>query len=142
MSHAPVTEPAARNIRKLDVYAMFISGLCLIHCLALPLSVLPIAAALGDNEWVHRVLVVLAFPATALVVRAARSHRLFVTFAITGLTLLLTGAFVTKLEAYETWLTVAGSMCLGGAHLWHNLHHRASILSPRHSVEGQGDMGA
>ena len=113
----------------LDLYAAGLSTLCLIHCLALPLLVtlLPLAAHFAENELVHQVLVLLAAPASLWVIRKVWSTKgggLFIGAALIGLGLLLLGAFVGAVAAYEEPITVAGAVLLGSAHLWRWLRYR------------------
>ncbi|MEO1245324.1 MAG: MerC domain-containing protein [Pseudomonadota bacterium] len=113
----------------LDLYAAALSTLCLIHCLALPLlaTMLPLAAHFAESELAHRVLVLLAAPVSLWVVWKAwpiEGSGLFIGAALTGLGLLLLGAFVAAVEVYEEPITVAGSLLLGSAHLWRWLRHR------------------
>ena len=108
---------------RLDLYAAGLSSLCLIHCLALPLLVtlLPLAA-LAENELVHRVLVIAAIPVSLRVIwktLPVDRNWPFVGAALSGLGLLLLGAFVEALSAYEEPVTVAGGTLLMAAHLWH-----------------------
>ncbi len=127
-SNAPLDlQGAGRS--SLDLYAAGLSTLCLIHCLALPLlaTLLPLAAYFAENELVHRILVLLAAPATLWVVRTSWGHNgssLFIGAALTGLGLLVLGAFVEPLEAYEQPITVAGAVLLGSAHLARWFRHR------------------
>ncbi len=107
-----------------DASAVALSGLCLVHCLALPLlaSLLPLFAAWSQAEWVHGLFVALAAPLAGYALW--RSHRqralppaLWLMAAI-GLLGLLLGALAWPSEAAETPLTVSGSLLLAGAHLW------------------------
>ena len=113
----------------LDLYAAGLSTLCLIHCLALPFlaTLLPLAALFAENELVHQVLVLLAAPASLWVIRKVWSTKgsgLFIGAALIGLGLLLLGAFVGAVAAYEEPITVAGAILLGSAHLWRWLRYR------------------
>lgn len=112
--------PAAR----LDLYAVGLSTLCVLHCIALPLfvSLMPVVAQAAESELVHRILVVAAVPVSLRVIwktRPVHGNRLFVGAALVGLVLLLLAAFMEAAEAYEEPLTVAGGVLLGSAHLWH-----------------------
>ncbi|MEO0997215.1 MAG: MerC domain-containing protein [Pseudomonadota bacterium] len=127
-SNAPLNLQASAN-PSLDLYAAGLSTLCLIHCLALPLvaTLLPLAANFAESELVHMALVLLAAPVSLWVVRKAWStggSGLFVGAALTGLGLLLLGAFVGAVAVYEEPLTVAGAVLLGSAHLWRWLQYR------------------
>ena len=57
-SNAPIT-----GIRgsQLDLFAVGVSALCLIHCVLVPVlaAALPLAAYFAESELVHRVLVLL-----------------------------------------------------------------------------------
>lgn len=109
---------------RLDLYAVGLSTLCVIHCVALPLLValMPVVAQAAENELVHRVLVVVAVPVSLRVIwktRPAKSNRLFIGAALTGLGFLLLAAFVETVSAHEQPITVAGALLLGSAHVWH-----------------------
>ena len=112
----------------LDMSAIGLSGLCLIHCLALPLlaAFLPVAGVVGENEWVHRALVVVAVPVSLLAL--VRNHdrpgfALRFGVALTGIALLIAGALVEALHDFETILTVAGGLVLASAHLLNWFSH-------------------
>lgn len=127
-----------------DTSAVFLSGLCLIHCLALPLlaSLLPLFASWNDAEWVHPVFVAIAAPLAGFVLW--RSHRvqrlpsLLWMIAAAGLLGLLLGALHWPSPAAETPMTVAGSLLLALAHIWNarhrhlrHHHHRAHCTCQR-----------
>ncbi|MDE0361990.1 MAG: MerC domain-containing protein [Rhodospirillaceae bacterium] len=112
--------PAAR----LDLYAVGLSTLCVLHCIALPLfvSLMPVLALAAESEVVHRLLVVAAVPVSLRVIWRAwpvRGNKLFVAAAVVGLVLLLLAAFVEAAAPYEEPITVTGGALLGSAHLWH-----------------------
>ena len=112
--------PAAR----LDLYAVGLSTLCVLHCIALPLfvSLAPVLALAAESELVHRLLVAAAVPVSLRVIwktRPVRGNRLFIGAASVGLGLLLLAAFVEAAAPYEEPITVAGGLLLGSAHLWH-----------------------
>ena len=118
-----------------DLYAAALSVLCLLHCLALPLltTLMPLAGQLSENELIHQVMVLLAAPATLWAIwsalPAAATLWPFMVCASFGLVLLLLAGFVHAFEAYETWLTVVGALCLASAHLWRWSRHTASKLA-------------
>lgn len=107
-----------------DASAITLSTLCLIHCLALPLlaAALPLVGVWSDDEWVHVVFAGIALPLTGYALwRAHRQRRLPASLrvlAVLGLSGLLAGALGWPREAWETPITVAGSLMLAGAHLW------------------------
>ena len=112
--------PAAR----LDLYAIGLSTLCVLHCVALPVLValMPVAAQAAESELVHRVLVVAAVPVSLRVIwktRPANGNRLFVSAVFLGLGLLLLAAYMEAVSPYEELVTVAGGVLLSSAHTWH-----------------------
>ena len=114
-----------------DVYAACVAFLCLLHCLALPVLAASVSAAVpfAENELVHKVLVLIAVPASLYVVfsgSASGQSRLVKPAVIIGLALLIAAAFVPALESHERWLTVLGSVLLAAAHLWRALKIRAA----------------
>ena len=124
-------------ISKLDVYAASIAGFCLLHCLALPvlIAALPFALLTGDSHWLHQLLVFLAAPATLWVIWSARPGHLFSAAATAGLSLLLAAAFIEVLHDIEAPITVAGSILLGAAHLWHWYQNRSNRTGEDHQSE-------
>ena len=113
---------ATRNSFALDASAISISGLCLLHCLALPLlsAFLPIAGTMAEAEWIHAGLVLLAVPITGFVIfrhLTSAGSATFPILATIGLTLLLTAAFVEPLHDFEVLLTVLGAITLATAHI-------------------------
>ena len=113
----------------LDVSAITLSGLCLVHCLMLPMiiAVLPMVSFLSESEWVHKLFVGAAVPISGYLIVSGNcsSGRLtFLTLAISGLALLCAAAFLEPLEAFETPVTVIGALLLAGAHVWRWKRHR------------------
>lgn len=111
----------------LDVSAVLLSGLCLIHCLTLPLLVasLPILGVWADQEWVHAVLVAIAAPLSGYALWRVRSRLplALCALAVLGLGCLLAGALEWFGRDSETPLTLAGSLLLAAAHLWNWARH-------------------
>ncbi|MEM5515373.1 MerC domain-containing protein [Henriciella sp. AS95] len=119
----------AMTARAIDASAITLSGLCMIHCLALPLlaAMLPLAGAWAQAEWVHKAFVLIALPLSGFaIVRGSRSHAGagFILLAVTGLTLLLAAAFLEPLHEVETPVTVTGALMLASAHIWRWSRHR------------------
>ena len=135
--------PTRAQTARLDLCAAGLSTLCLLHCLALPLlvAVMPLVAQAADNELVHRVLVILALPVSLRVIWKTlplEGNGLFIGTALSGLGLLLVGAFIEALSAYEQPITVAGGLLLGSAHLWNWVRQRGeapSAMSPAESLD-------
>lgn len=119
----------AKNIRwnpaaRLDLCAVGLSTLCVIHCVALPLlaALMPAVVQAAESELVHRVLAVAAVPVSLRVIWKTRSvsdNRLFAGTALLGLGLLLLAAFVEAASPHEEPITIVGGVLLCAAHLWH-----------------------
>ena len=112
-------DPSAR----MDLCAVGLSTLCVLHCVALPVlaALMPLAAQAAESELVHRVLVVAAVPVSLRVIwktLPAAGNRLFVGAALIGLGLLLLAAFMEAVSPYEEPITIVGGSLLGLAHLW------------------------
>jgi len=101
----------------MDPAAMALSGLCLVHCLALPaLSLaLPLLGVWAQAEWVHLVVIALAAPLAviALRARAARGYR---ALALLGLGLMLVAVVAPVTHLGEMVLNSAGGLLLATAH--------------------------
>ena len=118
--------------RVLDASAITLSGLCLVHCLALPaLAVaLPLAGLWAEQEWVHQLFALSALPITVFAMtrpfhEGARIS--FIVLAGSGLALLIGAAFIEGLHDLETPLTVVGALLLATAHIrrWRRQHEAA-----------------
>lgn len=123
--------PAELGRPRLDLYAAGLSGLCLLHCLALPLlvTVMPLVAQTAESELVHRLLVLATVPVSLRVIwttSAVQSNRLFVAVVLGGLGLLLLAAFIEAVSAYEEPVTLVGGVLLCSAHLWHWARQRGT----------------
>ncbi|MDI7776104.1 MerC domain-containing protein [Asticcacaulis sp. EMRT-3] len=120
----------------LDFASVGLSGLCVVHCLALPLlaAVLPLAGALAHDPWVHPLLVLIAAPLSLSAIHTSRAWRKLpvVGLILAGLTLLALAAFVPALENVETLLSVTGALAIAGAH-WVNYRSQH-----RHASTGHG----
>ena len=80
----------------LDASAISLSGLCLAHCLALPLVAAssPLLATWAEAEWVHTAAVAVAAPLSALALwRRGQSGPILI-LSLIGLALLALGAVV------------------------------------------------
>lgn len=117
----------SRSVALGDGVAIGLSSLCLLHCLALPVaaSLLPLAGAWAQAEWVHWLFVAVAAPISAwvLLVRTPRSWPL-IALAGLGLALLVAGAAEFPSHDLETPVTVAGGVVLA---LTHVLNWRARL---------------
>ena len=114
-------------VRGLDALAMLLSGLCLIHCLALPLLVaaLPLAASsLVADERFHQWLLLGAVPTSVIALGWGwRRHRdgVVAWLGVIGLILMVFAAFGIQTGLIdadgERVLTVIGAVMLAVAHL-------------------------
>ena len=107
----------------LDKVAVTLSGLCLVHCLALPFLVviLPFSGLFSDDH-LHMQMLVLVIPVSvvALALGFRRHRRLGVILAgVTGLLIITLGGTIAH-EHYglitDRLLTVAGSLILAFTH--------------------------
>mgnify|MGYP002716765925 CR=1 FL=1 len=118
--------PAAKSARVGDAFAIGLSGLCLIHCLALPIAagLLPLAGAWAAAHWVHWAFALTAMPISlwALTRRRAVTPLLL---GLAGLGLLFAGAAEFPSPLSETVSTVAGGLILSLAHVlnWRSHGH-------------------
>ena len=109
---------------KLDVAAMVASGLCLVHCLALPLLLLiapAVGAILALPDEFHQWAVAFAVPTSLLaLLLGQRRHKGWRPTAVAApaLGLMLWGAFGAAIQTSETMFTVAGATMLAIAHLF------------------------
>jgi len=104
-----------------DILGMICSGLCVMHCLAIPilfaLGITGISIGFLQDEWTHWLFVIpiIILLATSLPSGfSVHADRKPIILGITGLVLLLSG--LTIFEAYEKWLIVAASVLIITAH--------------------------
>ncbi|MGN6422273.1 MAG: MerC domain-containing protein [Asticcacaulis sp.] len=112
---------APHKSRWLDFASVGLSGLCVVHCLALPLlaAALPLAGTLADAPWVHPLLVLIAAPLSLWAIQSSRAWRKVpvVGLILAGLALLALAAFVPALADLDTTLTVIGALAIASAHV-------------------------
>jgi len=110
----------------IDGLAISLSGLCVAHCLLLPIlsASLPIVGIWGEVEWLHKAFVVAAFPFSLLTLASARANGIVGALIATGFVLLCAAAFSETLHDYETTLTVIGGVLLAAGHAfgWRRAH--------------------
>lgn len=109
---------ASLQARAGDALAIGLSGLCLLHCLALPAVAvaLPVLGAWAEAEWVHWLFVALAAPISLLTLARPGGSLTALGMAVVGLTLLVAGAAELLGHEAETPLAVAGGLMLAVAH--------------------------
>jgi len=106
---------------------VLLSGLCLVHCLALPI-VLTIFPMLGvffiPHETFHQLILVVVLPTTALALGTgyrAHRHAGVVVLGIIGVLGLIAAAFTVHrlgAEEMERFMTILGGVVLAAAHAW------------------------
>lgn len=115
----------SRKSALLDLFAISVSSVCMVHCVGLPLILLALPGLLTAFNWpeeVHVFAVCLAIPASSLAVYSrwrklyAAQRRSIITMMVMGLSLLI-GALFMREEWQETVLTVCGSVALISAHV-------------------------
>lgn len=124
--------PEIAQQQRLDRWAIGLSALCLVHCLAIPatLLVLPLFAheLISHQSWVHWLLLVLALPLSAFaLLRGYRRHRYLpvVIAGGIGISIMFVGvAHIAGVEL-ELPLSMAGALCLVYAHV-QNMRHSHS----------------
>lgn len=114
----------------LDRWAIVISGLCVIHCLAIPLTLIALPAlsqGLADEQTLtHWLLLAIAVPISVWALWSGhRQHpsKLTLGLGVAGLLLLTLGVSHLLGHELEIPLTVAGGVGLIAAH-WRNMRHR------------------
>jgi hypothetical protein len=110
-------------MRLLDLSAVGISALCLIHCLALPLlvSLSPLIGVLAENELAHAAFVAAAAPVSAVALSRPRPDGIrpwwLAATASAAIGLLLLGVIGWPNDDWEVPWTVAGALALAVVHL-------------------------
>jgi hypothetical protein len=127
----------------LDVASVGLSGLCVVHCLALPLlaAALPLAGALADAPWVHPLLVLIAAPLSLWAIQSSRAwgKPAVVGLIFAGLILLALAAFVPGLARFDTTLTVIGALAIASAHVVNYLTGAGHAHGPDCHCEAPGE---
>ena len=118
MGHSHTHKPTTQV---LDIASIGLSGLCLAHCLILPVLVagLPILGEFSHNEVVHQVLVLMAAPLSVWAFwRSGGWHDYRISgMGGAGIFLLGVAAFYPPLLPYEAPLSITGALLLAAAHL-------------------------
>jgi hypothetical protein len=128
-----MNQTPAKSTDWLDGAAIGLSGLCLLHCLALPFfaGALPLLMPFAESH-LHAQMLYFAVPLSAVAIGIGYSrHRnpRVVLAAIAGIFLLSVGATVAHGSlglVADRLFTISGSLVLAAAHLWNGL------LSRRH----------
>ncbi|WP_300530492.1 MerC domain-containing protein [Maricaulis sp.] len=115
-------------MRTQDAAGIGLSGLCLVHCLGLPLLIsLSPALMWMENEFIHIGLASLALLVWLTVLPkwpSGPAGLAMKAVAITGLALLFLGALWEVSETFEKVVTSIGAIALASAHLmaWKGSH--------------------
>ncbi len=126
-----VRDPSLANFThkvsaRLDKTAVALSGICLVHCLALPLAItlFPLlGTTLIDHDTFHHLILFVVLPTTAVALAVGyRHHRSLWIAALgfLGVGALVFAAFAVHAlhgESLERWVTVAGGITLALAHI-------------------------
>jgi hypothetical protein len=108
----------------LDALSIGLSGLCVVHCLALPViaGFLPTLGTVLGWDGFHQALVLTALPASVWAMMSKKGwRRLDVVAPLSiGFVFLIAAAFVPALVAFETPLSVIGALLIALAH-WRNM---------------------
>ncbi len=122
MDNRSVNEPGT-----LDQLAVTLSGLCLLHCLLLPvaIAVLPFLGQVGEDHLHVQMLIVVLPVSTIALTLGFRRHRdkRIVVWGIAGLLLLaIGGTVVHSLFGIfaDRALTISGSITLAITHYWNS----------------------
>lgn len=135
-----MNQTTAKSTDWLDGAAIGLSGLCLLHCLALPFFVgaLPMLVPFTEGH-LHAQMLYFAVPLSVVAVGIGYSrHRNsnVVLAAVAGMSLLVLGATVAHGSlgiVADRLFTISGSIVLAAAHLWNGL------LSRKHRCLSVGD---
>jgi hypothetical protein len=126
-----MNQTPAKSTEWLDGAAVGLSGLCLLHCLALPFFVgaLPMLMPFSETH-LHAQMLFVAVPLSAVAIGIGyarhRNARVLLA-ALAGMSLLLAGATVAHGSlglVADRLFTVCGSLVLAAAHLWNGLLSR------------------
>jgi MerC mercury resistance protein len=120
----------------LDLAAVGLSGLCLIHCLALPLFIagLPFLAQYSDGH-LHAQLLIVVLPLSILALGLGyRRHRIrrIVVGGSLGMLLLIIGATVAHARlgiTADRLFTIAGALTLAVSHFFNSMRARAGCAA-------------
>lgn len=138
MKAPPATSIGLDRLRRIaDAAGMLASGMCLVHCLALPLLValFPLLGIGADDDAFHVTMVGVAVVAALLALAPGyRMHRrpMVAAAGATGLACLASAAFLVGPrygETAETCMTVMGAALISLAHLRNRACCRACVIA-------------
>ncbi len=120
-----------------DAAAVFISGLCLVHCLIWPVllvAVPALAVVVAIPHSFHEIALMVAVPTSMVALGLGwRQHRRWLPtlLALPGLALLAVGEYAFHGAAIEPLFAVSGAAILVAAHGLNWLHSRAAVALGR-----------
>lgn len=127
------------STHKLDRWAIWLSGACLVHCLAISAAVLLLPTVAGllvhSETGVHWLFLTIAIPISAIALGSGyRQHRSWLRLAIgtAGLTLMFVGVSHLAGRALEPPLTIAGVSLVVLAHMLNIRQALAASDPPAH----------
>lgn len=111
----------------LDRLAITLSGLCVVHCLLLPVAIvaLPILTRFGDSHF-HLQMLVVVIPVSLFAYSLAypRHHnKTIVAWGFAGIAIMFFGGTIGHASygaVADTTLTIAGSIILAASHYFNN----------------------
>ncbi len=123
-----MNQTPSKSTEWLDGAAIGLSGVCLLHCLALPFfaGALPMLMPFTESH-LHAQVLYFAVPLSvvAIGIGYARHHDPHVVLAaVAGLGLLVVGATIAHGSlgvVADRFFTISGSIVLAAAHLWNGL---------------------
>lgn len=128
--------PSAANGGILDHLAITLSGLCLVHCLLLPATIvaLPLLAQTSDTHF-HTQMLLVVIPVSLFAYTLGyprHRNKTIVAWGLAGIAIMSIGGTIAHAKyglVADTTLTVAGSIILAASHYFNNRltgHTRAS----------------
>ena len=110
---------------RLDNMGIFCSGLCMAHCLLVPVLALfsPAIASFFESEWIHKGLVIIVAPIALMAfITGKKTHGKVLPivlglFGVSTLILAVLSESIEGVEISETIVTVIGSIMLIIAHI-------------------------
>lgn len=135
---------------KLDRAAVLLSGLCLVHCLALPLiiALFPVFGfSVVEHTTFHQLILVVVIPTTVLALGAGyRRHRRAIAPAlgVVGIGALVMAAFAVhalNAESVERSVTVAGGLLIAAAHI-QNFRLTRAVPCHHHDTSKRAESGS
>jgi hypothetical protein len=129
-----MNQTATKSTDWLDGAAIGLSGLCMLHCLALPFLVgaLPMLMPFTESH-LHAQMLYFAIPLSVVAIGIGYARHCdprVVLAAVAGLGLLVAGATVAHGSLgiiADRLFSVTGAVVLAAAHLWNGLHRCLSV---------------